>query len=61
MIAEIAHLALLVQWLLGLLADAKRDKSLFYQILQIMGKPFVRMARLNSPKFVVELCKSSNR
>lgn len=54
LIAEIALLALLGQWLLGLLAGAKRDKNLFYQILQIMGKPFVMVARLVSPKFVVE-------
>ena len=61
LIAEIALLALLGQELFGLLAGAKRDKNLFYQILQIMGKPFVRMAQVISPKFVVELCKLSNR
>ena len=54
LIAEIALLALLGQWLLGLLAGAKRDKNLFYQILEIMGRPFVVVARLVSPKFVVE-------
>ncbi len=54
LIAEIALLALLGQWLLGLMAGSKRDKNLFYQILQIMGKPFLVVARLVSPKFVVE-------
>ena len=54
LIAEIALLALLGQWLLGLLAGAKRDKNIFYQLLQIMGRPFVAVARLVSPKFVVE-------
>lgn len=54
LIAEIALLALLGQWLLGLLAGAKRDKNLFYQILQIMGKPFVVVARYVSPRFVLE-------
>ncbi len=54
LIAEIALLALLGQWLLGLLAGAKRDKNLFYQILQIIGKPFVVVARYVSPRFVVE-------
>ena len=54
LIAEIALMALLGQWLLGLLAGAKRDKNLFYQILQILGRPFVSVARLVSPKFVVE-------
>lgn len=54
LIAEIALLALLGQWLLGLLAGAKRDKNLFYQILQIIGKPFVVVARYVSPRFVLE-------
>ncbi|MCY7307026.1 MAG: hypothetical protein LH632_12935 [Rhodoferax sp.] len=54
LICEIALLALLGQWLLGLLAGAKRDTNLFYQILQIMGRPFVAVARLVTPKFVVE-------
>ncbi len=54
LVAEIALLALLGQWLLGLLAGAKRDKNIFYQLLEIMGRPFVMVARLVSPKFVVE-------
>jgi len=54
LIAEIALMALLGQWLLGLLAGARREKNLFYQLLQIMGRPFVAVARLLSPKFVVE-------
>ena len=54
LIAEIALLALLGQWLLGLLAGAKRDKNIFYQMLQIMGRPFVALARIVTPRFVVE-------
>ena len=54
LIAEIALMALLGQWLLGLLAGAKRDKNIFYQILAIIGRPFVVVARLLSPRFVVE-------
>ncbi len=54
LIAEIALLALLGQWLLGLLAGAKRDTNIFYQILQILGRPFVAVARLVSPKLVVD-------
>ena len=49
LIAEIALMALL-----GLLAGAKRDKNIFYQLLQIVGRPFVALARLVSPRFVVE-------
>ena len=54
LIAEIALMSLLGQWLLGLFAGAKRHNNLFYQILQILGRPFVALARLVSPKFVVE-------
>ncbi|MBL8338693.1 MAG: hypothetical protein JNM97_18155 [Rhodoferax sp.] len=54
LIAEIALMALLGQWVLGLLAGAKRDKNIFYQLLQILGRPFVSVARLVSPRFVVE-------
>ena len=54
LIAEIALMALLGQWLLGLLAGARRDKNIFYQILEIVGRPFVAVARFLSPKFVVE-------
>jgi hypothetical protein len=54
LIAEIALLALLGQWVLGLLAGAKREQNLFYQILQIIGRPFVTMARLITPKLVLD-------
>lgn len=54
LISEIALLALAGQWILGLLAGAKKDQNLFYQILQIVGKPFVAVARFVSPKFVLD-------
>ena len=54
LIAEIALMALLGQWILGLLAGAKRETNIFYQLLAIMGRPFVAVARMVSPKFVVE-------
>mgnify|MGYP003386084509 FL=1 len=54
LIAEIALLALLGQWLLGLLAGAKKEQNLFYQILQIMTRPFVSAARLLTPKLVLD-------
>lgn len=54
LVAEIALLALFGQWLLGLLAGAKREQNLFYQILQIVAKPFVSVARVVSPKFVLD-------
>jgi hypothetical protein len=54
LIAEIALLALFGQWVLGLLAGQKKDQNLFYQVLQQVGKPFVLVARLVTPKFVLE-------
>jgi len=54
LIAEIALLALFGQWVLGLLAGAKRDRNLFYQILQIVGKPFVVAARVITPRQIID-------
>lgn len=54
LIAEIALLALLGQWLLGLLAGAKKEQNLFYQVLQIIGRPFVSVARRLTPKLVLD-------
>jgi hypothetical protein len=54
LIAEIALLALFGQWLLGLLAGQKREQNLFYQVLRQVGKPFVLLARLVTPKVVLE-------
>jgi hypothetical protein len=54
LIAEIALLALAGQWVLGILTGAKRDQNLFYQLLQVMTKPFVAGARLITPRIVIE-------
>lgn len=54
LVAEIALLSLLGQWLLGLLAGAKRDGNLFYQLLGIVTRPFVRAARWLTPRVVID-------
>jgi len=54
LIAEIALMALVGQWVLGLLAGAKREQNFFYQILQIIGRPFVSAARLLTPRLVLD-------
>jgi hypothetical protein len=54
MVAEIALLSLAGQWLLGLLAGSKRSSNLFYQVLSIMTRPFVRLARAISPSLVLD-------
>ncbi len=54
LIAEISLLAFLGQFVLGLLAGAKRDQNLFYQALSVVGRPFVVVARWLSPKLVLD-------
>jgi len=54
LIAEIALMALLGQWLLGLLAGAKRETNVFYRLFQVLTQPFVRVARLLSPRVVLD-------
>ena len=53
-IVEMALMALLGQWVLGLLAGAKRDTNFFYRVLDVMTRPFVRVARLLSPRVVLD-------
>lgn len=54
LIAEIALLGLFGQWVLGLLAGARKSENLFYQILQIVGKPFVIATRAITPKQIID-------
>jgi hypothetical protein len=54
LVAEIALLALAGQWVLGLLAGKKREQNLFYQLFQVMTKPFLKGARLVSPRVVLD-------
>lgn len=54
LIAEIALLALFGQWVLGLLAGQRKNQNLFYQVLQQVGSPFVKLARFVTPKLVLE-------
>jgi hypothetical protein len=54
LVAEIALLALAGQWVLGLLVGAKRDKNLFYQVLQIVTRPFVVGVRRITPRIVID-------
>ena len=54
LIAEIAGLALLGQFIIGLLAGAGREQNPFYKVLAIVGKPFVVGARWLAPKVVLD-------
>jgi hypothetical protein len=54
LLAEIALMALLGQWVLGLLAGAKRDQNLFYQLFQVVTKPLVTGVRWITPRVVID-------
>jgi hypothetical protein len=54
LIAEIALCALAGRWLLGILAGAKREQNLFYQLLGMMTRPFTSTFRAVTPKLVVD-------
>jgi len=36
------------------MAGAKRETNFFYRVLQVMTQPFVRIARLISPRVVLD-------
>lgn len=54
LIAEIALLALVGQWLLGLLAGARRHQNLFYRLFEVLTQPFIKAVRVISPRFVLD-------
>jgi hypothetical protein len=54
LIAEIALMALLGQWLVGLLAGPRRDTNIAYRLLKVLTDPFVRGARFISPRVVID-------
>ena len=54
LVAEIALLSLAGQWVLGLLAGKKREQNLFYQLFQVMTRPFIKGARFVSPRVVLD-------
>lgn len=54
LLAEIALLALLGQWVLGLLAGRKREQNFFYQLFQVLTRPLVRGARWITPPLVLD-------
>jgi hypothetical protein len=53
-VAEIALMAQVGQWLLGLLAGRRRDHNVFYQLLGVLTRPFVRAVRWITPRVVID-------
>jgi hypothetical protein len=54
LVTEIALMALFGRWVLGLLAGARREQNLFYQVLHIMVRPFLWVARRVTPQAVID-------
>ena len=54
LLAEIALLSLAGQWVLGLLAGARREQNLFYQVFQVVTRPLIRGARFIAPRVVLD-------
>jgi hypothetical protein len=54
LVLYIALLALLGQGALYVLAGAKRDQNLFYQLLQMVSKPFTFVVRKLTPAKVAD-------
>jgi len=54
LLVEIALMALAGQFLLGLLAGAKREQNFFYRVLQVMTNPVVKGVRLLTPRVVLD-------
>jgi ABC-type uncharacterized transport system permease subunit len=53
-LSELAGLALLGQGLLFFLAGARREQNMFYGILKILTGPVLKIARLITPRFVID-------
>jgi hypothetical protein len=54
LVIEIALLVLLGQWVLGWLVGQRREHNLIWQGLDVAARPFVRLARLLSPRVVLD-------
>ena len=54
LLAEVALLSLAGQWVLGLLAGARREQNLFYQLFQVLTRPVIAGARLLSPRVILD-------
>ena len=54
LIVEIALMALAGQFVLGLLAGARREGNFFYRVLQVVTQPVVKGVRLITPRVVLD-------
>ena len=53
-LAELAFMFLLGRGMLYILAGAKREGNIFYQVLKIVTDPVFRIARLVTPRIILD-------
>jgi hypothetical protein len=51
---EVAGMALLGQWLIGLVAGKSRQDNFVYRIFLVVTSPIYRLARAISPRFIAD-------
>lgn len=54
LVCEIALLALVGRFVLGLLAGQKCESNVFFKLLDVMAQPFIKGARLITPKAILD-------
>ena len=54
LLCEIALLALVGRWVLGILAGQNKESNFFYKTLEVITKPFTKAARFITPKAVID-------
>ena len=54
LVSEIALMCMLGRWVLGLLAGARRDQNLFYQLIDMSVRPFLAATRWLTPRVVLD-------
>jgi hypothetical protein len=53
-VTELALMALLGRFIVGLLAGANRESNVFWRLLDIIARPPLKLARWISPKIVLD-------
>jgi uncharacterized protein YggT (Ycf19 family) len=54
LLAEIAWMALLGQWVLGLLAGQQRESNMVYKLFDVLTRPLVTGVRHITPRVVID-------
>jgi hypothetical protein len=54
LLAEIALMAFLGQWVIGLLSGQARERNPVYRLFQLIARPWVKAARWISPPVVLD-------